>query len=74
MTVRRRIAFLHTASSNIGIFETALGRSVARASWTLRHEVRPDLLAAIGFGVSIVSERIAEMAWRHFMGTEPPKN
>ncbi|MCX6388126.1 MAG: hypothetical protein NTX07_05290 [Solirubrobacterales bacterium] len=40
---------------------------ITRLAWT-------GLLAAIGFGVSIVSERIAEMAWRHFMGTEPPKN
>jgi len=48
LTVRRRIAFLHTASSNIGIFETAVGMSAARASWSLRHEVRPDLLAAAG--------------------------
>eukprot|EP01037_Dinobryon_pediforme_P009286 gene9286-9366_t len=35
-------------ASNIGIFEAAVGMSAARASWSLRHEVRPDLLAAAG--------------------------
>jgi hypothetical protein len=47
---RLRVAFLHTASSNIHFFATAASVSVARSAWVLRHEVRPDLLAAVGGG------------------------
>lgn len=45
-----RVAFLHTAKSNIPLFETALGASATRPAWVLRHEVRPDLLAAVSRG------------------------
>lgn len=40
-----RIACLHTATSNIGVFETA-AKALGIASGVIHHEVRTDLLAA----------------------------
>ena len=53
MTAGRRIAFLHTASSNIHFFDAARDARAVRGVWTLRHEVRPDLLAAMGGGAAV---------------------
>lgn len=43
----RKIAFLHTAFSNIGLFEAAVERGAASCDWTLQHAVQPELLAAV---------------------------
>ncbi len=48
--VRRRVAFLHTASSNIGLFEDAGHGDASHPAFDQRHEVRPDLLAAVSGG------------------------
>jgi len=40
-----RIACLHTAASNISVFETA-AKALGIGAGVLRHEVRADLLAA----------------------------
>ena len=50
LPVRRRVTFLHTAISNIRLFEAAAGTGASRATWDLRHEVRADLLTAVSVG------------------------
>lgn len=44
---RRQVAFLHTARTNIRFFEAAAGAGSTRLTWAQRHDVRPDLLAAL---------------------------
>jgi hypothetical protein len=57
-----RIACLHTIESNIEPFEAAVGELGFR-SLSLRHEVRDDLLAAVGragsFNAAITAETVA---------------
>ena len=53
-----RIACLHTAESNIEVFEAAL-RSLGRDDVTLRHLVRADLLATAERQHGVTAEIIA---------------
>jgi hypothetical protein len=59
-----RIACLHTIESNIEPFEAAAGE-LGIGSLTLQHEVRDDLLAAIGragsFNAAIMAETVAAL-------------
>ena len=54
-----RIACLHTIESNIEPFEAA-ARELGDAGLTLRHEVRDDLLAAVGRAGSLDATVMAE--------------
>lgn len=59
-----RIACLHTAASNIALFDAAC-REIGLKALQLRHEVRPDLLAAAeqagGLTAAIAAETVAAL-------------
>ena len=56
-----RIACLHTADSNIAVFEAA-ARQLGLAGGALHHEVRPDLLAAAEQAGMVTPEIAAQTA------------
>lgn len=41
-----KVAFLHTAGSNTDLFDIHIRQTPAAVTWTVRHEVWPDLLVA----------------------------
>ena len=52
-----------------------MNRSTMNDSEQLHHRLMwAALLAGVGFAVSFVAEKAAEVIWRQVTGLEPPKN